>query len=457
MPVPGLRRGGLARAAAALPPAHPPSQSGGLAQATLSRLDFGTLRRVAWTVSYAAFLAYIVSVVTNRFAIGTYAIPVAIVGVLFEGRGLRLPTFLGWMAALFGWAVLGVVASAYPGDVAEAVTEYGKLVLIVFAGANALRTSAHVRVYMAVVVASFLAYPGKGAIYNYLTGSVRQGRAAWSGIYRNPNDLAAIAVLMLSVAVALLAFRLPKWARLCTLAACGLIGYVVLVTQSRGAFVSLAIFALALLWRSRGRQRGRVLVGLAAAAVALTIYAPEGLSKRLSGLRNVTNTTNLKAVDPEGSAEQRYEIWKVARTVIAENPVLGVGLGAYARAHGQTVMRGGFSVIARGNRDAHSTFLTSLAETGMPGLLMFLTIIGTTLAFCERIRRRALRVMPAEARALVVMEIGFLAFLVAGIWGSYSKLHFPYLHLLLLWSLAEVTRRELARRAAGAPAAPDAS
>jgi O-antigen ligase len=455
MPVPaGGRRGGLARAAAELTPRYLPAPDVAGRPAFVSELNFGTLRRVAWSISYAAFLLYIIAVVTNRFSIGTYAIPVALVGVLFEGRGLRVPAFLGWMGALFVWAAMGVVASAYPGAVADAVMEYGKLVLIMFAGANALRTSAHVRVYMAVVVASFLAYPGKGTVYNYLTGSVRHGRAAWGGIYNNPNDLAAIALLMLSVTVALLAFRLPKWARLGGLAAIGFIAFVMLITQSRGALIALSVFAIALLWRSRGRQRGRVIVGLVAAVAALVFYAPEGVWDRLSGLRNVTNTEDLSAVDAEGSAEQRYEIWKVARTVAAENPVLGVGLDAYKFAHGQTVLRGGFGVTARGNRDAHNTYLTVLAETGVPGLAIFVAIIVTTFTFCERVRRRAVRALPAEARALVVMELGFVAFLVAGIWGSYSKLHFPYLHLLLLWSLAEVTRRELARRDAGLPAAP---
>lgn len=414
-------------------------------------LSLSDLRRVAWTLPFAAFLLYIVAVVTSRFSVGTIAVPVALAGVLLQGKPLKLGALVVTMSAFLAWSTLALVASASPAETGDALVEYFKLTLIVFAGVNALRSPIQVRVFMAVIVASFIAYPGKGAVFNYLTGSVRQGRAAWSGVYGNPNDLAGIALLVLSVAVALLAFRLPHWWRLALLGASGFIGFVMLVTQSRGALIGLAIFGVGLLVRSSARQRKRVALGIVAAVAVLSIYAPAGVWDRLSGLKNIGSTEQLSAVDREGSAEQRFEIWKVATTIAAEHPILGVGLGAYGPAHAQTAMRPDFKRTARGPRDAHSTYLSVLAETGLVGLVIFLAIIGATWRHATRIRRRAAALLPSEEQAIRVLQLGLAAYLVAGIWGSYARLNMLYLHLLLIWVIVEATRQELARAGQAVP------
>ncbi len=61
-----------------------------------------------------------------------------------------------------------------------------------------------------------------------------------------------------------------------------------------------------------------------------------------------------------------------------------------------------------------------------------------------RVRRRVRYVYREGALQLRFLELGLLCFLVAGIWGSYSKLTFLYIHIALIWAVATVCEREAA-------------
>ena len=54
--------------------------------------------------------------------------------------------------------------------------------------------------------------------------------------------------------------------------------------------------------------------------------APAGVWERVGGLRSATSVSNLSEVDPEGSAEQRFEIWQVAVRVVREHAVTETGV-----------------------------------------------------------------------------------------------------------------------------------
>jgi hypothetical protein len=69
-------------------------------------------------------------------------------------------------------------------------------------------------------------------------------------------------------------------------------------------------------------------------------------------------------------------------------------------------------------------------------------IIVVTVRYAERVRRRAATRDPAGAHQLLLLEFGMLAYLVAGIWGSYAKLNMLYLHLVLLWCTAKALEAE---------------
>ena len=92
-------------------------------------------------------------------------------------------------------------------------------------------------------------------------------------------------------------------------------------------------------------------------------------------------------------------------------------------------------------KDTHSTYLNVAAETGIPGLVLFSTIVLLVWVPAEITRRRA-KGTPRSAH-LLALELGLLAYMLAGVFGSFAKLSFLYIQLATLWLVTDVTKREL--------------
>jgi O-antigen ligase len=234
-----------------------------------------------------------------------------------------------------------------------------------------------------------------------------------------------------------------KWFRIGAFAACIVLTVIILLTKSRGAFLGLTVFAVFALLPQLKQLRRVGIVALIVGGIAM--LTPSDVFERLGGLKFLTDTENLGQVDEERSAEQRYAIWKVAGAIIADHPIAGVGWGAYPQAHSTyapTVDRTG---LARGARDTHSTYLNLAAETGFPGLLLFGALVAATLLHTQRARRRCRALLPRSAQQLFFLQMGLVGFLVAGIFASYSRISFLYLHLALMYVMARTCDADVDR------------
>ena len=174
----------------------------------------------------------------------------------------------------------------------------------------------------------------------------------------------------------------------CSCSSASLFALVLLLTQSRGAWLALAagLVALVLVHPARARVlRGRLLgVSLAALVTIVAVAASVGLANS-SG-------------DALGD---RPEYWDTALDDARDDPFSGSGAGSFEEYWAEHGIPGVFV------RDAHSLYLETLAELGVVGLLLLLALIAAPLlALAEG------RVGPVEAAAAG----GFDAFLVhAGI------------------------------------------
>jgi O-antigen ligase len=400
------------------------------------------VRGIEWTFGYLAFLFYIYVITTYRINAGTLAMSLSLVGLVLRMERLSFPPVLAWMGMLLAWSVIGYAASDYPSIVQSAVIEDGKLWLVALVLVNVLQNRPRFRFFTIFFLGCFALYPVRGALVSFFVGGgALQGRALWNYIYANPNDLAAFCLPPLGIACGVMITEPRGWVRRAAFAGLGVLPFVILLTQSRGAFIGLAVFgALALV--HRGIQLRRiVIIGLVGAL--LVVLLPSSVWDRIGGLKNATSTENLADVDPEGSARQRFEIMKVAGSMGLENPLTGVGRGTYKLNHQQYALRDEFDPIARGLRDTHSTYLNVFAETGAPGLILFLGMVCGTLLGAERTRRRLMRVAPRASSQLFFLEIGVLAYFVAGLFGTYSHVTFTPLYLALVAAATELLRRPI--------------
>jgi len=388
-----------------------------------------------WTPTFVAFLAYVFIIVTYKLGMGTAAMVLALLTLFFERRRLRAPRFLGFFAAWIAWAAIGYFATPYPDEVWATLVQQGKLVLVALVAVNALRTPGQVRVFIVFVLASYLVFPIRATVVNYMHGYTNLGRAIGPFIYENANDLAAITILMLAPALALFAGEprrpLIRWFGL----ACAVPFVItILLTQSRGAFLALVAMGLPSgIGLARRRPR---LVPVFGALIALALYlAPAGLWERLGGLKNATSIETIGDMDPEGSARMRFALLQTAGRMVADHPVLGVGLGAYAHANRDYNP-------ALGAYDTHNTYVNIAAETGLPGLILFLAMMVSLLREAIAARRYADRLGSSSGAAEVPrwLFLGLIAFLIAAVFGSFAKLAFVYVYLTLLWSASRAVR-----------------
>lgn len=74
--------------------------------------------------------------------------------------------------------------------------------------------------------------------------------------------------------------------------------------------------------------------------------------------------------DPKSTALSRFVLWKAAIAYTSEHPLTGVGIGVFAEHIGPEVM-------GRVGLHAHNIFLNVMTETGIPGLLIFLGLLGS--------------------------------------------------------------------------------
>ncbi|HKH90613.1 MAG TPA: O-antigen ligase family protein [Gemmatimonadaceae bacterium] len=404
-------------------------------------------RGVQWTLTYAGFLGYIFAITTYRFPIGDVSIVIALIGLLTMKEPVRVPGVLKGLGFFLLWGLIGYAMSDYPDLVYARLDQMVKLWLIALVAANALRTRAQVRFFLFFWLGCFALYPVRGALFNYYVyRETLFGRALWNYIFSNPNDLAAYCILQLSMALGLYSLEAKGPVRLGARLGLVVLPLVILLTKSRGAFLGFAGFLLFALWGQK--RRGRAIGITVALAAALIFIAPSGVLDRVFALRKIQDTGDLAAADQEGSAEQRYEIWKVSRLVIRENPVAGVGLGAYPAEHQLAALRPQFKETARGRRDNHSTYLNVTAETGFVGLLIWVASYLSAFLGIEVTRRKLKRLRPASAQTLYALELGALGFFIAAIFGSMAHVSFLVLHVVTIWSIAELMKREVATGAA---------
>ncbi|HET9799812.1 MAG TPA: O-antigen ligase family protein [Gemmatimonadaceae bacterium] len=406
---------------------------------------------VEWNLTYVGFLGYIFAITTYRLPIGDVSIAVALFGLVLQKEPLRLPGVVKGLTLFLVWAAIGYVTSSYRALVFDQLNVLVKLLLIAVVAANALRTRAQLRFFVVFWLGCFALYPVRGSLFNYyLYRSTLFGRAIWNYTFANPNDLGAYCILQLSMALGVNALEKKGPVRFASRLGMAVLPMVLLLTKSRGAFLGFAMFLMFVL--SGHRRRGQAIALTVVLSALLLAIAPRGVLSRVFDLQKIEETGDVGAADEEGSAAQRYEIWKVAGTIIREHPIAGVGLGAYPAAHSRYALRPQFLRIAHGRRDTHSTYFNVAAETGLVGLAIFLASYASTLLAVERVRRRARAVRPRTAQILFMMQVGTIGFLTSALFGSMAHVSFLLLHVVVTWCFAELVKSELAgatRRHAG--------
>jgi O-antigen ligase len=217
---------------------------------------------------------------------------------------------------------------------------------------------------------------------------------------------------------------------------------MILLTQSRGAFVALV--ATVCIGVMITRRRGRALGTLLVLTVLSVPFVPDSAWQRFGNLKNVSTERGMVGVDEEGSAQQRYQTLQVALRVAQEHPITGIGPMMYAEVgpiYGRAMATQ--YPLARNVRDPHNTFLRLSTELGIPGLLLFVAMMTTVLTRAWRQSTVLLNRGEPAGQVFRLMMLGLFAYLLAGLFSSIPYINVLYMMIALLGSLSVLASNHL--------------
>lgn len=224
-------------------------------------------------------------------------------------------------------------------------------------------------------------------------------RLSGAGIFANPNDLSRILVVGIALALYFFGGGAPALFRPLWIAALGVFGHALLLTQSRGGFIALIATLFVLGWFRLGSVRTILLVG---AAIPILTLAIEG------------RQTDLNA--SEGTGQQRIQLWSDGLDAFKSTPIFGIGFGNYSE------MTGGLG--------AHNSFVHAYVELGFLGGTFFFGAVFCALWAGTSLVRRRNRNSDPELRRVGAYLLAILAGYAAGMMSSSRCYAFPTYYLL---------------------------
>jgi O-antigen ligase len=282
--------------------------------------------------------------------------------------------------ALLAWATLTVPFSLWPGGSLLLLSDqYVKAMVFFWMIATLVTTRARLRTFCWAL--ALCAIPlAVMAVQHYLsgdflfTGATGVKRiAGYTGLSGNPNDLALTLNLLIPIGGTLLFTARTSLARLAA-AAVLIVGIpAVILTFSRAGFVTLGVIVLLGLIALAKRRAPGLAIGVVMVALLALPMLPAGYADRLSTI------TNIEA-DTTGSAQGRWADFSVAASVVAEHPIMGVGLGqdiiAMNEARGRSTWR-----------SVHNAYLEYAVDLGLPGIARFLLLLVMSFRTARAVSR----------------------------------------------------------------------
>jgi len=340
--------------------------------------------------------------------------------------------------ALLIWAVLTLPFSYWPGgSVALLSDQYLKALVFFWLIAALVTSRARLRLFgWALVLCSIplaltaLMHFGSGT---YVTNGAAplQRIGGIAGITGNPNDLALTLNLVIPITGALLFTSRGILARTVAVVSLLLSVPAVIVTFSRAGFLTICAIAIASMLCFIKRRAPAPAAAVLVIAGGVLPVLPAGYLERLNTI------TDIEA-DRTGSALGRWSDYQLSVRLVAQNPIVGVGLGQDILALDQIRLRPTW-------RNVHNAYLEYAIDLGVPGLLMFLALLVASLRSARRVEARASREPGLGDLSIIAsgVRIALLAFLVAAFFYPVAYQFYFFCVAGLAVALKRVCRSEL--------------
>jgi O-antigen ligase len=370
-------------------------------------------------------------------------IPTVALAILSGGLGRVLRSRLSYVWLGFvTWMLLCSPLSFWPGQSASLALNFfrGQLPMLLIIGGLVLTW----RECKLVLITIALACGG-----NVLSGRLFTSNpdtdnrlSLEMGTIGNANDFTAHLLFMLPFVIFVLIAGRGLIRRILCLGVLGYGIYYCAATGSRGGFVAFGAAFLFVLIRARGRVRIGALAASGVMALLVLAVLPQSLQQRYATLFT-SDTDDIEAIE---STQARTHLLQASVRFTMQHPVFGVGPGEFsdyeasvAKSEGR---RGAWQVT-------HNAYTQVSSETGIPGLLFFLTAIVMTFRTFGRVYRatRSRPQLRSMAMACFCCQLSMVGFCTAIIFLSLAyTMYLPSMSALAL-AISRSLEREMAVQA----------
>ena len=344
------------------------------------------------------------------------------------------------------WMCLTTAFAMFPGDSLVQLEKVLKIQLMTLVALAVIHHKQAILLFVWVNAMSLGFYGLKGGLYTIETGG--GGRVWGPGGFIGGNNEVGLAIL---VAIPLLYFLYliteHKWIRRGLIVTMLLSAVAVLGTQSRGAFLAIAVMSVVLWWRAP--NKALLGAGLVAVGIAALSIMPWSLGEKVSSI------TEYKE---DSSAMGRINAWETAINIANDRP-LGAGFEMYnpitwgIYAPNPVESRASDPSIVRA---AHSIYFQVLGEHGWIGLFLFILLGLLTWRSAARLRAQT-QYASSEFRWVFLLasmiQVALIGFAVGGAFLSLAYFDLPYNLLVVVVVVERWLRAELAERRRETPVA----
>jgi probable O-glycosylation ligase (exosortase A-associated) len=316
------------------------------------------------------------------------------------------------LLAFVAWFALSTI-QAMDTDIAyRALQELLKIALPFLAGVTLMGSVREWRPILWTIVLS-MGYVGFELNLQYLSQGINAAYYGFGGMDNNSFGAGLVAVMGPAIALTLSA---RTWlGRGLAGVSAALILHTILLTFSRGTmvgFVVMGVMALVMM-----PKRPKYLLGIAVVVLVAVRFTGPQLADRYS-------TILVSSDERDASAQSRVELWMDCLDVVRAYPLFGVGPSNWQNVAASYGWPSG--------KSAHSVWMETAAETGIPGFLFLFAFFGIALVRLWPIARAKL---DDENRDSIILAsgvvLGIVGYMAAGQFVSVQGLEVPYYLVML--------------------------
>ena len=317
--------------------------------------------------------------------------------------------------------------------------EYGKIMLIGLIASIVIRHLWQIKLITAMILIT-LGYVAWEVNYLYLfDGRLDIFHKGYGGLDNNGAGL--MLAMGIPIAYAFAVTAKARWQRMVCWMLALIMLHAVLMSYSRGAMLAVAVVAVWILLNHRPRRHAIVIALVA--SLAVSVLAGKEIRERFQSMTGYKQDI---------SAQSRLESWSAGWEIAKAHPLTGQGIrnsNLYSRNFGADYE----------GRTIHSQYVQIAADSGIPAILVYLTLLGTAFVCLRQSRRMCLEYVEQQMERhpdrepdrltqqftgiCLGCEGSLLIFAFGGVFLSIEVFELPWLFIVLAGVMRGATEHHL--------------